>query len=150
MNVPDFLMLVRGQNFRGIADCDPSDWHCRARFQPRSQMHGCVDADFRSAPDVRPVEHGSAGRDEHLVVNLGTDYMTVGPDYAVVAHFAIVAARGPDHRVFEHDAVPSDADGAAGLRHQASTMHNPAARTDDNITTDRRILRNPGIGINRW
>ncbi|WP_322790789.1 hypothetical protein [Agrobacterium vitis] len=52
-----------------------------------------------------------------------------------------------DDRVLEHDVVASDADGAASFCRQASAMHDPATRTDNNIATDRRVLSNPGIRI---
>ncbi|BCH62004.1 hypothetical protein RvVAR0630_pl01460 (plasmid) [Agrobacterium vitis] len=62
----------------------PSDRYGRARFQPRSQVHGCVDADFRSMSDLRPMKHGGSGGDKHFGVDLSTDHMAVRTNDAVV------------------------------------------------------------------
>jgi hypothetical protein len=48
-------------------------------------MHGTVDPDFRSRADHRPVKNTSPSGNEDFVSNLGTNYMAVSADEAIVA-----------------------------------------------------------------
>jgi hypothetical protein len=110
-------------------------------------VHSSIDADFRPAPDLRPVKHGCPSGDENVGFDLRADHVAVGTDYAVVSNATVMATGGPDHRILEHDAIPPDADGPAGLRHQTRSVHDPAACIDGHIAANRRLLRDPGIGI---
>lgn len=144
---PKFLRADRATGF-ALDHRQPPIRSARSSPLPtRSQMYGSVDADFRSMTNLHPVEHGRFGGDKDFSADLGANHMAVRTNDTVVPHGAVMPARGADNRVLEDDAVASNADGAVGFRHQASAMHDPATCTDNNITTDRRVLSNPGIRI---
>ncbi|MET3649180.1 hypothetical protein [Phyllobacterium ifriqiyense] len=44
-------------------------------------------------------------------------HMTVRTNYAVVSNGTVMPTGGSDDRIFEHDAIASDSDGATGFRH---------------------------------
>jgi hypothetical protein len=112
-------------------------------------VNRAIDADFRSTPDVRAMENRSASSNKNLIADLGANHVAVGSYNTVISQYTRVTTCGSDYGIFQHDAVAANTDRAAGLRHKAGAMHDPAAGTDNDIAAHRGIRGNPRIGIDQ-
>jgi hypothetical protein len=108
-----------------------------------------VDPDLASSAEVRAVENGRAGGDKDFIADFGPDHMAIGPYHTVIPNCARMLGRSPNNCVFQDDAVATNFDRSAGLSNKPCPMHNPTARTYEDIPADGSILCNPSVGINR-
>ncbi len=89
------------------------------------------------------------GRQENFVADFGPDHVAIWTNNAMIPKPARMVSSGADDRIFEDDAIATDANRPTGFRHNASTMHDPAACTDNNVTAYGSILCNPSVTIDQ-
>jgi hypothetical protein len=111
-------------------------------------MYCAVHLHFSSSTQNRSVEDGGTGRNKHLLFQCGSRDVRVGADQAVIANAAGMFAAASNHSILHHNALVPDADRSTGLADNPGAMQDPSSRTDLYIPANRRIRRDPGIGMN--
>ena len=86
LGFPYFVVPLRRQDGRRIANRDPGDRDSRTRGKSCSQMENRMDADFCATLDKRAVKDRRARRNEDLILDRGADNMRHWPDQGVRAY----------------------------------------------------------------